>query len=69
MPLTSTVIGVPTGPLFGEISTVMSIEKPVWVNKRPPCCNTMSCMKPKSSGTKNFALRRPAWSVFAFAIS
>ena len=59
MPLTSTVIGVPTGPLFGEISTVMSTEKPAWVNMRSGCCSTMSCTKPKSSGATKFAVSRP----------
>ncbi len=69
MPLTSTVMGVPTGPLSGVIFTVMSIEKPAWVNMRSGCCSTMSCTKPKSSGVTNLAVSRPAASDLTLAIS
>ena len=69
MPLTSTVIGVPSGPSLGEMSTVMSIEKFTWVSSRSPCCSTMSCPKPKSSGAMKVAVRRPSRSERTLAIS
>ena len=60
---------MPTGPLSGEIFTVMSSEKPTWVNIRSPCCSTMSWRKPKSSGATNVAFSRPDCSALTLAIS
>ena len=69
MPLTATEIGVPTGPLLGDSSTDMSMEKAVWVKARLPYWTTTSWANPKSSGAEKRVANRPAPSVFSRAIS
>ncbi len=60
MPVTSTWIGVPTGPDSGVSFSDMAMLNDVWVSSRSPCCSTMSCSKPKSSGAAKLAENVPS---------
>ena len=54
-----TVIGVPTGPLFGEIVTVRNKSKEPLATPTPPATAQMSWLPPKSVGAVALRLKSP----------